>query len=86
MNDDYDEYDEGPGAADIGEDDDYVRCPECGAEVYAEAEQCAGCGYWMVGGVERWTPKRGVVFKVMAWLLILSFLLTFLMALVSFFS
>jgi uncharacterized membrane protein YvbJ len=27
--------------------DDLSGCPECGAEIYADAEQCPACGYWV---------------------------------------
>jgi len=38
WNDDYDEPldDEAP-----------LPCPECGADVYADAEACPACGYWI---------------------------------------
>ncbi|TWU00366.1 hypothetical protein Pla108_13150 [Botrimarina colliarenosi] len=40
MNDDEDWQD------DLDEDDVF-DCPECGAEVHAEAEACPACGYWI---------------------------------------
>lgn len=36
-----DDFDEPSGA------DEYVACPECGADVYADAEACSRCGYWL---------------------------------------
>jgi uncharacterized protein (DUF983 family) len=40
-----DEADEGPSAADLERFSDVTRrCPECGTEVYDEAELCWKCG------------------------------------------
>ncbi len=30
----------------MDEGEDTVTCPACGADVYAEADQCPTCGYW----------------------------------------
>jgi hypothetical protein len=51
---DDDTYDpEGPGAedADLLDDDGSAEtepCPFCGAEIYAEADQCPVCRQWIV--------------------------------------
>ena len=43
VDDAYEEDDYG------GEDDDYtVECPECGADVYEDAEQCPVCGNYII--------------------------------------
>ncbi|MHC4993921.1 MAG: hypothetical protein ACYTGQ_02610 [Planctomycetota bacterium] len=90
MNDDtYDDERDDPLDDDTdGNDGDTITCPECHAEVYPDAPQCPDCGHWLIGGygVQTWSPKRGIVFKIMAWLLILSFALAFLAALIEIFS
>ncbi|MEM1305303.1 MAG: zinc-ribbon domain-containing protein [Planctomycetota bacterium] len=40
----YDELDDDP---DDDPDDECFPCPECGAEVLADAEACPACGYWI---------------------------------------
>ncbi len=32
------------------DDDATDPCPECGVEVYSDADQCPECGYWFVDG------------------------------------
>jgi hypothetical protein len=43
-------------------DDDYepVRCPECGNLVYAIADRCPACGYWLSDSDRRamWTGMQ----------------------------
>lgn len=47
--DDYDDY----GEDDFGDDDevDTIPCPECGADVYEEADSCPVCGCYLHHGV-----------------------------------
>ena len=33
--------------ADGDEDPGALRCPDCGADVYADADACPECGYWI---------------------------------------
>jgi zinc-ribbon domain len=42
--DDEDWYDE----EDDLEDQAAVACPECGAPIYADADKCPACGYWLL--------------------------------------
>ena len=46
-----DDWDTGSSWQEDGWDDDApaetVPCPECGAEVYEDAEQCVSCGEWI---------------------------------------
>lgn len=62
MIDDEDGWDD-DSDGDWGDDDDApsetVRCPNCGADVYEDAEQCPGCGEYIVrgGGRPAWEGK-----------------------------
>ena len=53
-----DEYDDEPFDSD-DEDDatDVVDCPACGAEIYAEAEQCPVCGEYVIATSNVWDGK-----------------------------
>jgi hypothetical protein len=46
---------------DEGADDDdstpVVECPQCGREVYEEADQCPACGEFFVPDTRVWTGK-----------------------------
>ncbi|MAG92153.1 MAG: hypothetical protein CMJ48_00160 [Planctomycetaceae bacterium] len=57
MDDDYenwdDEYDDDDGESYV------VPCPNCGTEVYEDAEQCPSCGDYIVPGtsaLSNWSP------------------------------
>jgi ribosomal protein L37E len=39
--------DDWSGDLDDPDEDDCFNCPECGAEIHAEAESCPACGYWI---------------------------------------
>ena len=42
------------------DDDDVnevVPCPNCGAEIYEDAEQCPACGEYVVHGTSVWSGK-----------------------------
>ena len=52
---------------------DEVPCPNCQNLIYEEAEQCPHCGEW----VDRPSFSRGAVWGVLAVLVILAFLLSF---------
>jgi hypothetical protein len=44
--------------ADDDEDEsDVVSCPECGADVYEDAEQCPACGQYIVHGTSPWRGR-----------------------------
>jgi predicted nucleic acid-binding Zn ribbon protein len=48
MRHDDDEYDAGEWDADEDVDDDgYVPCPHCGAEMYEDAGYCSSCERWI---------------------------------------
>ena len=53
------EWEEDPDD-DWPEDDgesEVVACPNCGADVYEEAEQCPSCGEYIVHGSSLWDGK-----------------------------
>jgi hypothetical protein len=54
--DDEDWYDD----SDDDQDDESVPCPECGESVYAMADRCPACGYWITDedGRQMWTSQR----------------------------
>ncbi len=67
---------EWPDRQDCTPDDaepDEVPCPNCRHLVYEEAEQCPHCGEWVV----RRSSSRGAVWAILAVLVILAFLLSF---------
>ena len=58
-------YDEGPSPEDIDRfGDDTAYCPECGAEIWDQAEACPECGSYLSGGpssrqpIESWFQRR----------------------------
>lgn len=66
---DADLFDEGDGLA---------ACPECGAELYVDAERCEECGVWLTAehrrGGERPTWKAWVIaLALLAFVLLLIF-------------
>ena len=43
-----------------GSDDDQtdtIPCPECGAEVYEDADQCPACGHYIVHDTRAWSGR-----------------------------
>ena len=42
---------DGHSFADEHDDDLYVACPECGADVYEDAPQCPQCGWYVTSDV-----------------------------------
>lgn len=57
---DGDDPDKPDSDSDSGDDDDLtetVACPECGAEVYEEAEQCPRCGSYITHGGGVWAGR-----------------------------
>jgi ribosomal protein L37E len=43
---------------DIDEDDETtISCPECGADVFDDAEQCPACGWYIVQNTRVWSGK-----------------------------
>jgi hypothetical protein len=60
--DDDDDADSGSEA----DEERVVPCPNCGEEVFDDAEQCPACGHWMV-------PDRSPMSGRPSWLLILGF-------------
>ncbi len=45
MNDDEDNADDWDDGLD--DDEEVIPCPDCGAELHADAEACYACGYWV---------------------------------------
>lgn len=39
------EWDDDFDSVDVA--DDVMACPDCGGEVYVDAERCPGCGHWV---------------------------------------
>jgi ribosomal protein S27AE len=59
-------------------DEQESPCPECGAAVYTDANQCRQCGYWMTeadrDAASARTPKsKGV--RIVAAVVLLAFLM-----------
>ena len=50
SNDDWDDYDTELDDEAMGDEqtgaEDVAPCPECGVEIFVDAEQCPSCGYW----------------------------------------
>ena len=36
---------------------DVVPCPECGADVYEDADQCPSCGHYILPDTSPWSGK-----------------------------
>jgi hypothetical protein len=51
------EYDEPGEEEDDEESVDLLPCPECGAEVYEEAERCPACGNYIVHESSVWSGR-----------------------------
>ncbi len=73
---------------DFDNEGDVAECPECGGEVYDDAERCPSCGRWFLEGDREsmWKTYRGrggtakpgsgiPYFKFVAILLIIVFVL-----------
>jgi hypothetical protein len=72
--------DEGPGPDDLRRfGDDTAYCPECGAEIYDQAEICPDCGAYLTRGpisrppVEDWFRRRWILLIVIV--VIVAFLM-----------
>lgn len=57
------------------EEADTIPCPECGAEIHAEAEACPACGYWITDADRDAAWRRdspfGVFRRISWWVLVL---------------
>jgi len=62
-------YDEEP---DDASDDDLLPCPECGAEIFDDAEQCPHCGWYVTPFRTRVDSRRQWVAIVLLVLMSLS--------------
>ncbi|QDU88188.1 hypothetical protein Pla175_15600 [Pirellulimonas nuda] len=50
------------------DDDATDPCPECGAQVYSDADQCPECGHWFVDGEaggQSWSERQP---RMLAWM------------------
>lgn len=56
WDDEYDEWDDGYDE-DEEEDDYTVECPECGADVYDDVDQCPACGNYIVHSTSVWSGR-----------------------------
>ena len=68
--DDDDEWDD--YEYDVDDDDDLsytVDCPECGADVYEDAEQCPSCGQYIIHSSSGYVWKNRPVWWVVIGLL-----------------
>ena len=59
MLDDVDELDLGPGPEDLRRfGGETACCPECGREVWDQAEVCPACGAYLAGATTSRPPRR----------------------------
>ena len=73
------EYPDEPEDDDSLEDDDvYIGCPECGADVYEDALQCPECGFYMDESSRAALPTH---WKLVAVLILIVFGISVLAAL-----
>ncbi len=68
--DDWGRHPEGPDEqadGDLMDDREYVvaKCPNCGSEIYEDADRCNHCGHWVVHHTSIW-EGRGVLWMVLA--------------------
>lgn len=81
--DDEDWYDDGDdlGDDDLGDEEDAVRCPECGGWISGFTDKCAACGYWLSAVDRRQLRSEGVKpwwVTLTAVVLLMTFLATLL--------
>ncbi len=57
SSDDVDDYEDRDALLEDEEGTDTVLCPECGADVYEDADQCPVCGMFMVPDTRFWSGK-----------------------------
>jgi hypothetical protein len=52
-------FDEDP--PEVGDDEpvDTIRCPECHADIYEDAEQCPRCGHFILPDTNCWSGRPG---------------------------
>ncbi len=65
---------------------DCVACPECGAQVYEDAEQCVACGEYIVSDSSTWgsqSPWMSKAITIVVILLVISLLAPALLSLIS---
>jgi uncharacterized paraquat-inducible protein A len=75
-----DEYPDEPWDEDDASE--WIDCPECGAAVYEDAEQCPSCGHWLTDadrsaagrGRSTWNTISGIAVVLVALALILAML------------
>ena len=72
------EYPDEPEDEDSLEDDVYIGCPECGADVYEDALQCPACGFYMAESSRTALPRH---WKLVAVLILIVFGISVLSAL-----
>ncbi|HEX8202018.1 MAG TPA: zinc-ribbon domain-containing protein [Isosphaeraceae bacterium] len=54
---DLDDLDDDWTLEDDSDSSDVVPCPECGAEVYEDAEQCPACGQYIILSTSPWRGR-----------------------------
>ena len=59
MDDEFDDVfdDDWPDEDDDEDESLVVTCPNCGTQVYEDAEQCPSCGEYIVHGSSVWSEK-----------------------------
>jgi uncharacterized membrane protein YvbJ len=72
--------DEGPSPEDIERfnRDETGFCPECGAELWDNADNCPKCGAWITGDVSHRHPETEAMRKRMITLIVILVLIGFL--------
>ena len=46
-----------PDVDDTDDDEQTVVCPECGADVYEDADQCPACGMFLIHDTRVWSGR-----------------------------
>ena len=83
MFDDGDELDTGPGPEDLRRfGGETAYCPECGEEIWDQAEVCPACGAYLGGPTSSRPPHRQVFRKRALILVALLALVALILALV----
>jgi len=71
-------HDEGPSSEDLDRfGDDTARCPDCGAQVWDQAEVCPKCHAYIGGNTTTKMPIESWIHKRWAMLIIIALLIAF---------
>ena len=77
-------YDEGPSIDDLNRfGSDEAHCPECGEEIYDQAEFCPKCNAYLAGNTSSRPPIesdfRGRWFVLIAIIVLIAFILMYVL-------